>query len=113
MFEPNALGELRTRLGRDIHGRATYGPLRGCPFAAVNLAIGSQRTTVRADSSASRGATDETVAMRAKILVPTYVTLAVGDLFLFDQMTFDISAVHPRRGVSGLVDHYEIDMELT
>ena len=112
MFEPNVLGQLRTRTGRDIHGRAIYGPLRGCPFGIVNLAIGSQKTTVRADSSASRGAADETVAQRAKILVPTYVTIKIGDQFLFDGMTFDVSAVHTRCGISGLVDHYEIDMEL-
>lgn len=112
MFEPNSTGKLRTRTGRDVHGRGAYGAERDCPFAPVNLAVGAQKTSVRVDSSASRGAADETVAVRAKILVPTYVSLKIGDLFIFDGVTYEIAATHGRRSVMGALDHYEVDMEL-
>lgn len=112
MFEPNSTGVLYSLSGRDVHGRPTYAPARPCPFAPVNLHVGAQKTSVRADSSASRGSADETAAMRAKILIPAFVKVEIGDKFEFDDLRFRIEAKHTRRSVSGVVDHFECDMEL-
>lgn len=113
MFEPNLLGKLESKIGRDVHGRGQFAPQRDCPFAAVNLAYGAQPTTVRADSSASRGAAEEIVAVRSKILVPTYVTIAIGDRFHFSGVNFEVKNMHPRHSVMGALDHFEVDLELS
>lgn len=113
MFEPNLTGKLRSRTGRDVHGRPTLAAERDCPFAAVNLAYGSQKTTVRADSSASRGAADETAAVRAKILVPEYVTINIGDRFTYSGVHYEVANLHHRHSVLGPVDHIEVDLELS
>lgn len=112
MFEPNLVGKLQKRTGRDVHARPTFSAARDCPFAAVNLAYGVQPTTVRADSSASRGAADEIVAVRSKILVPTYIEIAIGDRFTFTGVNFEVKNMHPRHSVMGSLDHFEVDLEL-
>lgn len=113
MFEPNLTGKLRSLTGRDVHGRGTFAPERDCPFGAVNMAYGAQKTSVRADSSASRGAGDEIVAVRSKILVPAYVTIGIGDRFAFSGVHFEVKNLHHRHSVLGGVDHIEVDLELT
>lgn len=112
MFQPNLVGKLARLVGRDVHNRATYTAPSDCPFGAVNLDVGSQKTSVRADSSASRGSADEIAAMRAKILVPAWIPIKIGDKFMFDGMTFQIATTHTRRSVMGSVDHIECDMEI-
>lgn len=112
MFTPNLVGKLRSRISRDVHGRSTYGNERICPFGIVNLEIGTQKTSVRADSSASRGAADETNAERGKILVANTVSVAIGDLFDFENQTYEVAAKHIRRSVLGSVDHFECDLEI-
>jgi hypothetical protein len=112
MFQPNLVGKLARLAGRDVHNRATYTAPTDCPFGAVNLDVGAQKTSVRADSSASRGSADEIAAMRAKILVPSWIAIAIGDKFEFDGMTFQIANRHTRRSVTGAIDHIECDMEI-
>jgi len=112
MFEPNLVGTLKRVTGRDVHSRPQYSTPADCPFAPVNLHIGAQKTSVRADSSASRGAADEIAAMRAKILVPKYVEIRIGDNFSYSAISYRIEAVHPRYSVIGELDHFECDMEV-
>jgi hypothetical protein len=112
MFEPNVVGKISRVIGRDVHARPTFSEPADCPFGIVNLNIGAAKTVVRADSSASRGSADEEMAERAKILIAPYVTVAIGDRFEFDGMTFVIASRHVRRSVMGQVDHFECDLEL-
>ncbi|PZR92254.1 MAG: hypothetical protein DI537_13790 [Stutzerimonas stutzeri] len=112
MFEPNLVGKLSRRIGRDVHSRAIFAPATDCPFASVNMLIGAEKTSVRADSSASRGSTDEMVATRAKILIANYVVCAIGDRFEFEGATYLLTSRHVRRSVMGNVDHFECDLEI-
>lgn len=112
MFQPNLIGKLSRLSGRDVHSREIWSDPIDCPFGAVNLDVGSQKTSVRADSSASRGTADEIATMRAKILVAPFVTINIGDRLQFDGMTFKITTKHTRRSVTGTVDHYECAMEI-
>ncbi|QNH71718.1 hypothetical protein V1VFAS_072 [Rhizobium phage V1VFA-S] len=112
MFEPNVVGKLLRVTGRDVHARPTYSEPVDCPCGIVNLDISSDKTVVRADSSASRGSADEKSAQRGKILIASYVTVNIGDRFEFDGMAFEIKSKHVRRSVMGAVDHFECDMEL-
>lgn len=113
MFEPNQIGKLHKLIGRDSHSRSTYAEPVDCPFGAVNMDIGSRKTSVRADSSASRGAADETSAERAKILVPAFINIGIGDKFECDEGRFIVMTLHVRRSVMGYVDHYECNLEVT
>lgn len=112
MFIPNLRGDLYRKSGRDIYGRAQLGPRQDCPFAIINLEIGARKTSVRADSSASRGAADEIASQRAKILIPSYVDVRVGDYFGFQGRRYEINMVHPRHSITGRFDHYECELEV-
>lgn len=112
MFQHNMIGRLSPLTGRDGYAREIYGTPIDCPFGAVNLEVGTQKTSVRADSSASRGAADEIATMRAKILVVPYVTIKIGDRFEFDGITYRIQSKHTRRSVLGNIDHFECSMEI-
>ena len=112
MFKPNVTGSIRKRLSRDVHGRAAYGPSLVCPFGIVNLQIATQKTSVRADSSASRGSADEITAIRGKILIPAYMSVTIGDRFEFQGQGYEIAGFHQRRSVLGYLDHFECDLEI-
>lgn len=112
MFIPNSKGLLSRVIGRDVHSRPTYSLPVECPFATVNMSVSARKTSVRADSSASRGAADETMAERAKILLPAYVVISIGDKFEYDDLSFRVTTIHKRRSVLGTLDHLEIDLEL-
>lgn len=112
MFEANQVGKLSKFTGRDVHSRAVYSDPFDCPFAAVNLDVGSQKTSVRADSSASRGSADEYAAQRAKILIAPFINVSVNDLFECEEGRFIVATRHVRRSVFSNIDHFECDLEV-
>jgi len=112
MFRPNSMGILRSIESRDVHGRENWGVERSCAFAPVNLNVRTQKTTVRADSSASRGSADEKVSDRAKILVGKATSIKISDKFYFDGISYEVVSVHYRRSVTGRVDHIECGLAL-
>lgn len=111
MFRPNAVGKLHKLTGRDVHGREQYAAGINCPFAQVNLSRRATKTDRRADSSASRGSADE-VTSWAKILVVAFMKPSLNDKFCFLDDSYRVVAVHPRRTVAGLLDHWELDLEV-
>lgn len=113
MFTPNVIGILKPRIARDIHGQSMFGDPVQCPFAVVNLETKSQKTSVRADSSGSRGAADEIASDRLKILISPHIIVKIEDHFEFDGESYVIKRLHPRRAVSGQIDHFECDLQVT
>ena len=107
MFRPNLVGQLFNSGGRDVHSRQSWNEAVACPFAIVNLDVSSEKTTVRADSSASRGAADQRVTNRATILVVKTLRVEIGNKFEFEGIAYLVASVHKRRSVFGKVDHIE------
>ena len=110
MFIPNNHAFLR-KAGkkRDIRGERTYQlPVR-VPCAVVTLNLEIEKTSVRADSSGSRGRAEEE-AGTARVLFPTYVKVAELDIVEVEGETLEIIQVNPRRDIAGKLDHYETDL---
>lgn len=113
MFTPNLNGFIQSSIGYDINAERKYGAKRDCPYATVSMKIDAQKTSVRADSSASRGSADEIATTRTKILIPTFVSVNFGDRFISAEgHRFAVQSVHPRYSVAGRLDHYELDLEV-
>lgn len=112
MFRPNLKGQLARKTGRDVHGRATFSPLVDCPFGPINLDVTALKTSVRADTSASRGAAEEQTTPHARILVPKNVVVAIGDHFVYSGIVFEIITRHERYAVTGRFDHIELGMRV-
>lgn len=111
MFIANLTGSLQKITGRDVHGRHELSPSMPCPFSPVSLANASTKTTVRADSSASRGSSDERVTERGKVLIPTFISVSNNDIFTFQGIKYEIVMVHQRYSTGGRLDHFECDLE--
>lgn len=111
MFRPNQIGRLYRLTGRDVHSRPSYAAPIDCPFAPVSLSVKTNKTNVRADSSASRGSADELIA-RTRILIIPQIEPKFEDSFEFKNTRYRIAAIHPRYTVTGELDHYEADLEV-
>ena len=112
MFRAKLTGHIAEKTGYDLYGQPLAAVLRPIRFSQVNLRRKSGKTTVRADSSASRGAADEITTDLACILVPPQERIQIGDIFHFDGDSYVVVSRHVRRSVAGAVDHIECNLEI-
>lgn len=111
MFSPNLMGSIQRLQSRDIHGRHVLSDPVKCPFGPVSLNIGAVKTSVRADSSASRGSANQISVEAGSILISKNVGPKMNDIFTFSGVNFEITSVHERYSVDGFLDHYQCDLE--
>lgn len=111
-FTPNLIGKLLRPIARNVHGQAIFADPVACQFAVVNAKRQAEKTSVRADSSASRGMADEITTGLGRILVAKHHTIEIGDVFEFDGDSYDVNSKHIRRDVFGRIDHFECDLEV-
>jgi hypothetical protein len=111
MFRPNTTGMLTARLGTNIYGERTYRLPVKVPCAIVTDLSSIGKSPVRSDSSASRGAAEETTSV-AKLLFPANVTIGKDDTFQIAGMSLRVIAVQQRFSVFGVLDHLEVDFDV-
>jgi hypothetical protein len=108
MFRPNQSCTIKVSSGKtDVYGQplpATSYPER---CAVVKLDIKSVKSSIRADSSASRGNARE-VESDAVILLSKNTRANIDDIILVAGNTLRIMSKFPRFSVSGVLDHHEI-----
>ncbi len=108
MFRPNITAHFMKRsTTRDIFGKEAFGPLTPVRAGVVNLDVLMEASSVRADSSASRGSAQDLIA-QAKILVPKASPVRVGDIMVLYEITIEITHRQPRINTRGMLDHYEL-----
>lgn len=110
-FRPNQICWVFQQTETNAYGEPVFADGYIHEIGIVKLIAGAKKTTVRADSSASRGAAEETLAM-SKILFSKKKDPLVGSKVQYRDMLMRINAVHPRYSVYGQLDHYECDLEL-
>lgn len=109
MFSPNQTAELMARAGRNRDGEETYGDPRSIGISIVQLARQSVKSSVRSDSSASRGAA-EIMTSDGKIL--TREEPGIDDRIVIRNVPYRVIGLHPRLTVMGEFDHNEVFLEL-
>lgn len=108
MFRPNLTCTIISASGRtDVYGQPITSTRVKERCAVVKLITKNQKTAIRADSSASRGAARETVA-DSLILLASRTKAQIDDLIEIQGQTLRIMSMHPRFNVAGNLDHYEI-----
>lgn len=111
MFRSNRSCRIRRKLNQyDKYGQPLYASPETIKFALVRFDTKVEDTTVRADSSATRGNVKEFHAT-GRILVEKLSKPGYGDLVAFDGKVFRVKEVEPRYNVLGKLDHYECDLE--
>jgi hypothetical protein len=109
MFIPNGTCYIRRKLNSFTkYGEPAYGNKTSIPFAQVRFDAMTEDSTVRADSSATRGNIKEFHAS-GRLLVPASVAPSWGDLFIVHGKVFQAKQVEPRYSVLGVLDHYQVD----
>lgn len=112
MFTPNTTCQwLKKTSRRTLTGKDQYEPARPVPCGIVRLDANVAPTTVRSDSSASRGAATQTVAA-AKLLFPPRFAISNGDVLIVRGVKIEVVGVQPRLDVIGKLDHNEVTGEI-
>ncbi|WP_155801877.1 hypothetical protein [Magnetospirillum molischianum] len=97
------------RAGNDRHGQPVYGEILPAHVGVVKFDVGADKTSVRSDSSASRGKGDEPQA-DARLLFPAWgVQPSVGDIVELQGARLRVQTVNPRLAVLGRLDHWQVD----
>src|SRR5688500_397345 len=109
MFIPNVPCKIQRRTGTSVYGKAQFGPAEPAMCGVVRLEEMSEQTSVRADSSASRGSAMEDKIL-SRILLPGHVHLKQGDLVMVSGFTMVVQSVWPRFAIDGRQDHWQLDL---
>lgn len=108
-FLPNLKATLRR--ARDEYtatGSVTYADPEPIRLAVVTLGGNVSKTSVRADSSASRGAAEE-LRHEARLMMPVKVKPRLYDRVEVGGWDIEIKEVIPRWDIFGKLDHYQVD----
>lgn len=111
MLNANQTFYVRKNTGHDRYGQPSLGVQFSVRGAVVKMRKNMEHTTVRADSSQSRGHGDEFVSEN-KFLLDGKTTADLGDQLLAVGYKLKIVSMHPRFDVTGALDHYEAMCEL-
>ena len=108
MFIPNNRGVLKRFVSNNGYGEPKFaaGVTVSCGVVHLNKKI--VKTSIRVDSSASRGASEEFVSV-SKILFRSNVIVKPEDQFEIAGFILKASTIENRYSVPGKLDHFEID----
>ena len=110
MFRPNTTCQLiKKAQGYNKYGEESFSAPVTVPCAVVRLDFMTQNSTVRADSSGSRGNAGEFLA-DARLLFKTDVDVEVDDLVIAYGVSLKVKSVFPRISVNGVYDHNQVDL---
>lgn len=111
MFLPNTTCWLHRRSGApNRRGEYDYAPRVITPCSVVKLNLKTDHTSVRADSSASRGKAEEEQG-DARLLFPANTVIAAGDIVEVEGEGIRATEIFPRRNVLGVLDHLDVSFE--
>ena len=96
-------------VGKDIYGQDQYSDPEDSFCGVVKLDIISEKTTVRTDSSASRGRAHE-IEADARLLFESHIELDRNDRVDVMGHSLRVVAIFPRLDVHGDHDHNQVDL---
>ena len=94
--------------GHDIYGKPKRLPPVNTRCAVVKLLTKRAKTTVRADSSGTRGHADETIE-NAKLLLPPGSLVEIDDRMVVLGVGLRVLSVEPMLTVMGKYDHLYVE----
>src|SRR3569833_3178731 len=107
MFRPNQRCRIQLSGGKDVYGQPKPGAYVSEQCSVVKLLITNTKTSVRADSSASRGNARELHADCVLLLRPNTL-VKIDDIVEIAEAKFKVSGRFPRHDAAGRLDHVEI-----
>jgi hypothetical protein len=111
MLNKNAKCQIRRVTEHDMYGQPQLGAAINEDCAIVKLRREMKHTTVRADSSQSRGHGDEFVSTNRVHLDANTIAM-LGDQLIVAGVKLKITAMNPQYDVRHGIDHYQVEGEL-
>lgn len=111
MFIPNQMALYSFKKGDNKFGEPEFSRPKTVQCAVVHFGAGYGKTSVRTDSSASRGNAEEQI-IAAKILIASTIVPEQGHRLVIAGRTLRALTIEPRYAVTGHLDHYEVDYEV-
>ena len=108
---PNTPATHQRQTGYDMYGQPQWSAPVAIRIGVVRLSAGMQKTSVRADSSASRGRAEEDVADGVVLITPD-VQIGNGDRLVIEGTSYEVISVFPRRDIPGVLRHFEVNLRL-
>ncbi|HFP9309441.1 TPA: hypothetical protein ACJI3N_005358 [Raoultella planticola] len=91
----------------DMYGAAEYQFLRRVDVGVVAFIESMEKSTVRADSSASRGKAEQ-AEFDAVLIVPLESKILMEDLLVMEGKKLRVESIHRRWGLHGRPGHLEL-----
>jgi len=109
MFIPNTYGFLSSITGMNGDGEPIFGLARRtrCAISSLNKKV--IKTSVRRDSSASRGDAEET-QLQSEIMFGARTTVSIDDRFAIAGFTMRVTGIEPCYDVNSRLDHYQVTL---
>lgn len=111
MFRPNKDCIVGKTGAMDVFGQRTTSVLKRERCSIVKFDIQNLQSSVRADSSASRGAAQEEVA-DILILLTANTVAVIEDTLTVAGRTLKIASMEPQYNILGKLDHYRVKCEM-
>lgn len=99
------------RSGNDVYGQPAWGASQPARCSIVKFDLSATKTSVRTDSSASRGNARE-IEAAVRLLFPSFTEIAVGDRVQVLGANLRVLTAQPRYDIVGNLDHHEVDLEV-
>ncbi|NQZ53221.1 MAG: hypothetical protein HRT93_03095 [Piscirickettsiaceae bacterium] len=109
MIRPSVTCQIQSSKSTDLYGQEKLAKPRQALCSVVRLVVSREKTSVRADSSASRGKIDEIVSTSRLLFLPT-TKINLGDKVEIADITLKVDSKNIRFSVNGRVDHVQVDL---
>ena len=112
MFRPNIPCRITSMdQPTDMYGQPTEGKHTDTKCGIIRLEQSSIKTSVRADSSASRGQAIEDTA-QSRLLFPANTVIKAKDRVMVAGFTLEVQSIYPRYDIQGRLDHWQVDLDI-
>jgi hypothetical protein len=111
MFSPNTKIRVQTTVGTNLYGQPKPGVWHTESCSIVRLELRSEKTSVRADTSATRGNARELQADLVLLMVKN-TKACIDDILELRGQQFRIIAMQERYDTFGRSDHFEVSAQV-
>lgn len=111
MLMPNQTCVLIKSAGNDVYGQPIPGIQSRERCSVVSMPTADVKSSVRSDSSASRGNAHEE-QVNGKILLTAVTRAEMHDILVIRGQKLKIDSVHPRWNAAGKLDHIEVTVSI-
>jgi hypothetical protein len=109
MIKPNVSCVIVKKGETDMFGKPTEGARIKTKCNVVKLIVTNDKSTVRADSSATRGRAHEETSTSVLLFYPKS-GIAMGDMVEVAGINLEVNSIHTRFDVRGNLDHLEVGL---